>query len=212
MLEYAATAFVTFFVTIDPVGTLPIFMILTRGQDSNRRQQTAIKSILVALSILVIFAVAGEFFLGLLGITLPAFRIAAGILLLLLSIDMVFARQSGIRTTTDAETQEAGHRADVAVFPLAVPVIAGPGAITSVILIMGRAEGSIMLQLLAIALLLAVLGLCLIALLFASWLTDVLGVTGVNVIGRVFGIILAGLAIQYVLDGLTVALPKLTGP
>jgi multiple antibiotic resistance protein len=101
MLEYAATALVTFFVIIDPVGVLPIFMMLTRDQENKARRQTAIKSILVASVILIVFAGAGEFFLRLLGITLPAFRIAGGILLLLLSIDMVFARQSGIRTTTD---------------------------------------------------------------------------------------------------------------
>jgi multiple antibiotic resistance protein len=211
MLDYAATAFVSFFVIIDPVGVLPIFMLLTHGQTGRLRRETAIKSILVAAATLVAFALAGEFLLHLLGITLPAFRIAGGILLLLLSIDMVFARQSGIRTTTDVETQEAEDRTDVAVFPLAVPLIAGPGAITSVILLMGRAEGNIILQSLTIVLLLLVLGLCLIAFLFASRLMDVLGVTGVNVIGRVFGIILAGLAIQYVLDGAAGVFPKLAG-
>jgi multiple antibiotic resistance protein len=165
----------------------------------------------VASVILLVFAVGGEFLLRSLGVTLSAFRVAGGILLLLLSIDMVFARHSGIRSTTDVETEEAEHRAEAAVFPLAVPLIAGPGAITSVILLMGRAGGSILLQFLAIALLLTVLGLCLISFLFSSRLMNILGVTGVNVIGRVFGIIAAGLGIQYVLDGLAVTFPKLMG-
>src|SRR6267142_529741 len=149
MFEYAASAFVTFFVIIDPIGMLPIFMMLTGQQNASHRRQIAIKSIFVASVTLVVFAVAGEFLLRFLGVTLPAFRIAGGILLLLLSIDMVFARHSGIRTTTDVETQEAEDRSDVAVFPLAVPLIAGPGAITSVIL---RAEGNIILQSLTIVL------------------------------------------------------------
>ena len=128
---------------------------------------------------------------------------AGGLLLLLLSIDMVFARQSGIRSTTDAETEEAEDSTDVAVFPLAIPLIAGPGAMTSIILLMGQTKGDFILQTIVIALMLFVLGLCLLALLFAVRVMERLGVTGINVIGRVFGVVLAALAVQYILDGLT---------
>src|SRR5215467_6558676 len=142
MLEFAATVFVTFLVIIDPVGTLPLFVALTHRQSRDQRRRTAIRSIVVAAVTLAVFAVAGQLLLRLLGITLPAFRIAGGILLLLLSIDMVFARKSGIRWTTAAETEEAEESIDVAVFPLAIPLIAGPGALTSVILLMLSEKGA----------------------------------------------------------------------
>jgi multiple antibiotic resistance protein len=201
MQEFAATVFVTFLVIIDPVGTLPLFVALTHRQPKDQRRRTAIRSIVVAAVTLAVFAVAGQLLLRLLGITLPAFRIAGGILLLLLSIDMVFARKSGIRWTTAAETEEAEESIDVAVFPLAIPLIAGPGALTSVILLMGRAHGDLMLQAIVIGLMLTILGMCLLAFLFAVPLMDRLGVTGINVVDRVFGVVLAALAVQNVLDG-----------
>ena len=208
MLEFAATVFVTFLVIIDPVGTLPLFVGLTHRQTKDHRRLTAIRSIAVAAVTLAVFAVAGQLLLHLLGITLPAFRIAGGILLLL-SIDMVFARKSGIRWTTAAETEEAEESIDVAVFPLAIPLIAGPGALTSVILLMGRAHGDLMLQAMVIGLMLLILGLCLLAFLFAVPLMDRLGVTGINVVDRVFGVVLAALAVQNVLDGATEVLANL---
>jgi multiple antibiotic resistance protein len=111
--------------------------------------------------------------------------------------------KAGIRSTTDAETEEAEDSTDVAVFPLAIPLIAGPGAMTSIILLMGQTKGDFILQTIVIALMLFVLGLCLLALLFAVRVMERLGVTGINVIGRVFGVLLAALAVQYILDGLT---------
>jgi len=202
MTEFIATAFVTFFVVIDPVGNAPIFLGLTANQSREHRRRIAVKAILVSAVTLVLFALVGEIFLRLLGITLPAVRIAGGALLFLLSVDMVFARQSGIRTMTDTEAHEAEDRGDVAVFPLAVPLIAGPGAITSIILLMGRATDEPLLQSLVVVIMLGVLGLCLLSLLFAAALVKVMGVTGVNVVGRVLGIVLAALAVQYVLDGI----------
>jgi multiple antibiotic resistance protein len=210
MLEFAAATFVTLVVIIDPVGTLPIFLTLTQHQGTEQRRRTAITSILIAAVTLIAVALAGNTVLRLLEISLPALRIAGGILLLLLSIDMVFARQSGIRSTTETETEEAASRSDVAVFPLAIPLIAGPGAITSLILLMGRTGNDLLLQAIAIALLLFVLGLTLATLLFAAPVMSRLGVTGINVIGRVFGIILAALAVQYIIDGMNEAL-KLPG-
>jgi multiple antibiotic resistance protein len=209
MLEFAASVFVTFLVIIDPVGTLPLFVALTHRQGKEQRRRTATRSIAVAAITLAVFALVGQLVLRLLGIGLPAFRIAGGILLLLLSIDMVFARKSGIRWTTAAETEEAEESVDVAVFPLAIPLIAGPGALTSVILLMGRAHGDLVLQAIVIGLMLLILGLCLVAFLFAMPLMDRLGVTGINVVDRVFGVILAALAVQNVLDGATEVLTNL---
>jgi multiple antibiotic resistance protein len=211
MLEFAAAAVVTLVVIIDPVGTLPIFVALTHRQGRERRRRTATTSIAVAAVTLVAVALVGGMVLHLLGIGLPALRIAGGLLLLLLSIDMVFARQSGMRSPTEAETEEAADSADVAIFPLAIPLIAGPGAITSIILLMARAENDIILQAIVIALMLSVLGLCLAVLLLAAPLMDRLGVTGINVIGRVFGIVLAALAVQYIIDGTTDVLKSLPG-
>lgn len=211
MLEFAASAFVTLVVTIDPVGTLPIFVALTHRQEMGRRRQTARTSIAVAAITLVVLAVVGGMLLRLLGIGLPALRIAGGLLLLLLSIDMVFAHQGGIRSTTATETKEATEKADVAIFPLAIPLIAGPGAIASTILLMARAENDLILQAIVIAVLLSVLGLSLAALLCAAPLMDRLGVTGINVIGRILGIMLAALAMQYIIDGTTDVLTSLPG-
>ena len=209
MLSFAATAFITLLVVIDPIGTLPVFMTLTKMQTSAQRRQTAIRSVVVAALTLIVFALSGNAMFHFLGISLAAFEIAGGLLLLLLSIDMLLVRQSGFRTTTAVETNEAADSADVAVFPLAVPLIAGPGAMTSVILLMGRAEGSILQKTAAIVLMVVVLSICLLSLLFASKLVNHLSTTAINVIGRVFGIVLAGLSVQYILDGLLAAFPTL---
>ena len=208
MLEFAATVFVTFLLIFDPIGLLPLFVALTHRQRKERRR-IATRSIAVAAITLVVVALVGHLVLRLLGIGLPAFRIAGGLLLLLLSIDMVFARHSGIRSTTAAETEEAEDSTDVAIFPLAIPLVAGPGAMTSIILLMGRVDGDFILQAIVVAVMLFVLGLCLVVFLFAIPLMERLGVTGINVVGRVFGIVLAALAVQYVIDGVTDVLASL---
>jgi multiple antibiotic resistance protein len=182
---------------------------VTHRQPKGRRRRIATRSIAVAAVTLVVVALAGHMVLRFLGIGLPAFRIAGGLLLLLLSIDMVFARHSGIRSTTDAETEEAEDSTDVAIFPLAIPLIAGPGAMTSIILLMGQADGDLALQAIVIGVMLSVLGLCLATLLCAIPVMDRLGVTGINVVGRVFGIVLAALAVQYIIDGATDVLTSL---
>ncbi len=201
MLEYATTVFVTLLVVIDPVAVLPIYLTLTQRHTKKFRREVAIRATIVATSTMLIVAVTGDMVLRLLGIGLPAFRIAGGLLLFLLSIDMVLARQSGLRSPTEAETQEAEVSYDIAAFPLGIPLIAGPGAITSVSLLMGHANGDILMQAIVIAVLLSILALTLATFLFAGPLMDRLGVTGINVIGRVFGIVLAALAVQYVIDG-----------
>lgn len=206
MFEFAATTFVTLLVVVDPVAVLPIFMALTRGQSAKRRRETARRAITVATSVLLVLALTGDSVLKLLGIGLPAFRIAGGLLLFLLSIDMVLARQSGLRSATPDEKEEAEAAFEIAVFPLGIPLIAGPGTMTSVILLTSGASGDLVQHAIVIAMLLLVLALSLATFIFASPLMDRLGVTGVNVIGRVFGIIVAALAVQYVIDGVTAVL------
>ncbi len=139
MTETLIAAFVTFFVVVDPVGVAPMFAALTPDNTAEERRLIALKGTAIGGGVLLFFALVGEPFLGALGIGLPAFRIAGGILLLLLAIDMVMARSSGLRATTPGEGDESGRRTDVSVFPLATPLIAGPGALTSVVLLMGAA-------------------------------------------------------------------------
>ena len=209
MLELAISSFVTFFVVIDPLGMVPLFMSLVPGMDAAVRRKTALRGTLAASGILVVSAFAGSFVLDKLGITLAAFRIAGGILLLLLAIDMVLARMSPLRTTAPAEETDADLRHDVALVPLAIPLIAGPGAFASVILLMGRAGGDPLAMLTVIAVLLAVMTTLLAALLAASKIMDLLGMSGVAVLGRVFGIVLSALAVQLIVSGIAESFPAL---
>jgi multiple antibiotic resistance protein len=208
MLELATTAFITLFVIIEPVAIAPIFAALTHDMTALDRRNTAIKAVLVAGFTLLVFALAGELLLKTLGISFGAFRIAGGILLFMLSVEMVFAHQSGIRTTTAAEEKEAHLRKELSVFPIGIPLLAGPGAMASIVLLMGQTQGSLIGQSTVIGVLLLVLALTLVMLILATKLTDLFGVTGVNVLGRIFGIILAALAIQYVIDGIRESFPS----
>ena len=202
LLDIALTAFVTLFVVLDPPGMGPIFVAITRGEGRDYRRRMALRGSLVALIILLVFAFSGDFMLRGLGISIAAFRIAGGILLLLIAIDMLFARATPLRRTTEAEEIEAEHKRDISVFPLAIPLIAGPGALTSIVLLMGRAGDSLLLKGAVLAALLAVMAIMLIVLLAGDRMNRLLGETGINVVGRVLGIVLAALAVQYVIDGI----------
>lgn len=202
MLALTVHAFVTFFVTIGPLDVASIFGALAAGAQAEARRGMALRGTTIAGGVLFAFALGGEPLLGALGIGLPAFRVGGGILLLLLAIDMVFARHSGLSGLTTPEDEEAEQRQDVSVFPLAVPLIAGPGAIASTILLMGEAQGQWLHQIAVLGMLALVLLLTLAALLVAGRIVKLFGVTGVNVITRVLGIILAALAAQYIIDGL----------
>ena len=201
MLEFAVSTFVTFMVILDSPGTVPLFLNFTRGYTIEERRKVALKATLIAAGVLLFFGLVGDVFLRSLGISIAAFRVAGGLLLLLLAIDMVFVRHSGLRDTTEGEAKEAKKRDDVSVFPLAVPTIAGPGAISSVVLIMRDHAGQLDYQGLTIALLLIALGFNWLAFLAAGRIMRVLGETGVNVITRVLGVILAAVAIQLIGDG-----------
>ena len=203
-MELLLHTFVTLFVVLDPVGIAPMFVALVHSDDEAYQKKMAIRSTLIASGILLIFFFIGDALLKLLGIGLPAFRIAGGALLFLLSIDMIFARHSGLRSTTIREQREAESKDDISVFPLAFPLIAGPGALTTVLLMSTSLETpSIILGMLAI--LFIVLLITLISLLYSVKITRLLGETGTNVISRLFGLILAALAAQYIVDGIRAA-------
>jgi len=207
MRFHLVSALVTLFVVVDPVGVAVVMGGLTQGVPAALRHSIAWRGVAIAGVILIVFAFVGGALLRALGITLPALRVAGGLLLFLLSIDMVFARPSGIRNPTAPEQEEAHHRVDIAVFPLAFPLLAGPGALTSVVLLMARAGGAIE-GAIVIGALIAVLALAYLTLRFAGRIGALLGVTGANVVGRISGVILAALAAQFVLDGLGQGLPR----
>ena len=209
MLAHLATIFVTWFVVIDPPAMAPIFLTLTAGHPPEERKATALRAVTIAALILALFALTGQHLLSVIGITIPALRISGGILLLLLAREMVFARQSGMRSTTHSEDREAREREDVGTFPLAIPLLAGPAAITSSILLMEGAGDDRFLQAAVLGGMLVVLVLTYVLFISAARVMQRIGVTGINVIGRALGIILAALALQYVIDGLAAAFPAL---
>ena len=200
-LEKIFNMFVVLLVVVDPVGVTPVFGALTRGGGELHRRRMALKGTALAAGILLVFAFIGDWLLSALGISLPAFKIAGGVLLFLIAIDMVFARQSGGRSATGREQEEARHKEDISVFPLAFPLIAGPGALTTILLMVGESRGQPLYFAAMIGVLLAILLLTLLCLLAAGNLMKLLGETGANVMDRLFGVILAALAVQFVMDG-----------
>ncbi len=178
-------------------------MSLTHGKTHAKKRYLANKAALIALILLVAFGILGDVLLDFLGISHDAFRIAGGALLLLAAIEMVMAKPSGLRATTTAEDEEAEDRNDISVFPLAIPLIAGPGAITTAVMLMRSAEEiSLMAQLGFVVITVLVVATTYTAMRLSEYLSRVLGVTGMNVMTRVFGIVLAGLATQNILSGL----------
>lgn len=192
---FLITAFATLFVVIDPPGLVPLFIALTQGMSPERRRRLALRACLIAGFLLLIFGLAGESILGFVGITMPAFRIAGGILLFLTALDMLFERRTQRR---EGQKTEADH--DPSVFPLAIPLIAGPGAIATMILLVGQAPdwpGTLSV----LALMALVLVTTFLFLLASPPLERLLGRTGTLVITRLLGMLLAALSVQFVIDG-----------
>ncbi len=202
MLQTAIITFTTFFATIGPIDSAAIFAALTVNSTPRQRRSMALKGTLIATVILLLFALMGELLLAYLGISLAALRAAGGILLLLIAIDMVFARASGGVSITEDESREAQAQSDISVFPLATPLIAGPGAMGAAILLMANTRGDWLLQATVVATLLGVLLLTFLLLIVAGQVHRLLGVTGLHVITRVFGVLLAALAVQFLFDGI----------
>ena len=204
MTELFISAFVTFLVVIDPPGCAPIYAGLTKGATPEHRRSMAIRAVLIATAILLVFALFGEDLLKGLGIELASFRIAGGIMLFIIAIDMVFEKRTQRREDRAAKIAETPEVEDVSVFPMAMPMIAGPGSIASVMLLMARTDG-LDRTLIVLGALAAVLVLTLAALLAAGPLMRVLGAKTEAVITRLLGVLLAALAIQYVIDGVQTA-------
>ncbi len=200
--ELALRAFATFFATVGPVDVAAFYAALTAHAAPRHRRQMAIKGTGIATVLLLAFVLVGELLLRWLGITLAAMRAAGGILLLLLAIDMVFARPEAMSKPTFAETSEAKGRDDISVFPLATPLIAGPAALGAAVLLAAEARDSSIAELAVIGALLVVMALQLGLLLVAARLHAFLGITGQNVISRIVGILLAALAVQFIFDGI----------
>ncbi len=206
MIEPWLKFFVVFFVVVEPVALVPLFAGLTQGASLGYRRRMAVKSVLVAGGIVVLFALSGAAFLGVMGISIDAFRIFGGLLLFLVALEMVFARESGTRTTS-SEQEESKRREDISVFPLAFPLLAGPGALTTILLWFGPVSPTqqpiLFSGLLAGAAL--VLAIALVMMLAAERLMGVLGITGANVANRLLGVVLGALAVQFVIDGVRAA-------
>ena len=202
MLDTFIISFTTFFATIGPLDVAAMFAVLTGSAPAKFKRSMAVKGTLIAAIVLFIFALFGDILLNRLGITLAALRTAGGILLLLIGINMVFARSTGGTGTTGEEEQEAIQKTDIAVFPLATPLIAGPGAMGAAILLMANAQGDHKLQAAVLLGLAAILVATFICLLLATQVQRVLGVTGLQVISRVFGVLLTALAVQFIFDGI----------
>jgi len=199
--EFFISALVTLLVVVDPIGLVPIFTSLTARLTAASRRRVALRASLIAFLILCGAALIGDWLLRQLGIGLPAFRIAGGLLLFSIASEMVF----GVRIVREANTAEAAveeeHVRNVAAFPLGIPLMAGPGAITAVILLAGRASGDPVRLGGLIAVIAIVMAACLVAFLIGTRITKLLGVTGNVVLERLLGVILAALAVQFVIDG-----------
>lgn len=200
MLSDAVTAFVMLFVVVDPIGLAPVFVALTQGATAAERRRIGLIAVAVAAGILTVFGLAGEAALGFLGISMAAFRISGGLLLFLIALEMVFERRSQRRARQGPDDPVAAH--DPSVFPLATPLLAGPGAIASLILLLGRHQGDLAGQATVFAVLYALLALALAMFFMGGLIERLLRRTGVMVVSRLLGMVLAALAVQFVLDGL----------
>jgi multiple antibiotic resistance protein len=200
VIEQLIKFFVVFFVVVDPISLIPLFAGLTQGASVRYKKKMAGKSTVIALGICVMFALVGARFLAIMGISLSSFRIAGGTLLFLIALDMVFARTSGTRSTTP-EQEESKKRDDISVFPLAFPFIAGPGALATILLTAGEVDAKPVLFAGFLCVVALVLVICWALMLATPQLNKVLGVTGANVMSRLSGVVLAALAVQFIVDG-----------
>jgi multiple antibiotic resistance protein len=201
VIEQLIKFFVVFFVVVDPISLIPLFAGLTQGASARYKKKMAGKSTLIALAICVLFSLVGARFLAIMGIALSSFRIAGGSLLFLIALDMVFARPSGTRSTTP-EQEETKKREDISVFPLAFPFIAGPGTLATILLAADDMDTNLWLFVGFLGVVTLVLAVCWVLMLATPRLMKVIGVTGANVVSRLSGVILAALAVQFIIDGI----------
>jgi multiple antibiotic resistance protein len=205
LLQYAVSAFLTVFVVVDPIAMAPTFLVVTEGMPRKSRRSVAVRASIIAGAILIGTSLIGDRLLAGLEISLPAFRIAGGLLLFWIAAEMVF----GVRSRHEGEAAEQAMEErvrNVAAFPLAIPLLAGPGAITATVLLGGRAEGNWLLIGVLIVVVALVAAACFVTFLFADRISRLLGMTGNIVLSRLLGVLLASLAVQYVVDGIRAAI------
>jgi multiple antibiotic resistance protein len=204
-LEFLISALVTLAVVVDPLGLVPAFVAITQGLPAKSRRNVALRACLIAAAILAGSALIGDWLLHTLSITLPAFRIAGGLLLFSIASEMVFGVRT-VRQSRQAEEAIEEHVRNIAAFPLAIPLMAGPGAITASVLLSGRAGGDPLHMGILLGVVAAVMVLCYVVFLMASHIAKLLGTTANIVLSRLLGVLLAALAVQFVIDGVRVAL------
>ncbi len=204
MVDELLKFFVLFFVIVEPISLVPLFAALTEGADEAFRRRMARRAVLIAGGVFALFAVGGAWFLQTMGISVAAFRIAGGVMLFLIALEMVFARESGTRVTSEEKT-ESRKRADISVFPLAFPFIAGPGALAIVLLTFGASRADVPLSFGLFGIVTLVLALTYALMRLTPLVMRGMGVTGANVVNRLSGVVLAALAVQFMIDGATAA-------
>jgi len=202
MFHVFLEALTTLFVAIGPVEVASMFLALTTGMNVGHKRQLAVIAAATALGVLLAFALGGTQLLDLIGVGLPAFRTAGGVLLLMVAADLLLAKHSAISSITSTEEHEAKLQTDIAIFPLAIPLTAGPGSMTAIVLLMGETHKPVD-AMLVLGALITIIGVTFLAMLLSDRIIKVLGVTGANVIARVSGILLAALAMQFIFDGLS---------
>jgi multiple antibiotic resistance protein len=199
-------AFVTILVTIDPAGLAPLFLALTAGMSGSERNQVAVRASVIGFAVLALFAVAGNLILSLFGITLPAFRVAGGLLLFYIAFEMIFERRQERHEKSAVRAITKDMIRNIAAFPLAIPLLAGPGAISATVLLSGSFAGPLPRAAL-VAIIFAAVVVAYVAFVLAQQLDRVLGETGRSILTRLLGVILAALAVQFVADGVKALLP-----
>jgi multiple antibiotic resistance protein len=204
-LEFLISALVTLAVVVDPLGLVPAFVAITQGLPARSRRSVALRACLIAAAILAGSALIGDWLLRTLSITLPAFRIAGGLLLFSIASEMVFGVRT-VRQSRQAEEAIEEHVRNIAAFPLAIPLMAGPGAITATVLLAGRAGGDPLRLGALLGVIAVVLALCLVVFTLAARIAKLLGTTANVVLSRLLGVLLAALAVQFVIDGVRAAL------
>lgn len=205
-VEFITGALVTMFVIVEPVALVPIFLAVTQGFSADQRRQVAWRACLIAFLILAACAFVGDWLLRKLGISLPAFRIAGGLLVFWIAFEMVFGLRANRKSETAREAIGKEHIVHVAAFPMAIPLLAGPGAITATLLLAGQASAQPVMMAALIGVLAVVILVSWVCLSLAETVDRLLGTLGNAVVSRLLGIILAALAVQFVLDGVRAAM------
>lgn len=201
LTDFIISALVTLIVTVDPPGLAPIFMSLTPGMDNRARRRVALRAVMIAFAIMTATAFVGAPLIHALGLTLPAFRIAGGLLLFTIAYQMVFSGRMERKAETAEQAVTEDQIRNIAAFPLAIPLMAGPGAITAVLLLAGRANEDPLRLAILVGVIAIVALACLTSFLLASRISKWLGITGNAVLTRLLGVILAAMAVQFVIDG-----------